>query len=220
VVIETVGVGQSETAVSDMVDCFVLLAAPGGGDELQGLKRGIIELADVVVVNKADGDLAPAAGRAVADYRSAVGLLRPKHPGWEVPVLPASALEGTGIDEAWAAVEALVTQLAGTGQLDALRSAQAVSWMWEEIRETLVESFRRDPRVGARYDDVVAAVRTGELSPASAARTLLARRQSGLPRQPDDHARIRRRGRGGDRLDAGGAQAPPGAEHRTKEDGR
>jgi LAO/AO transport system kinase len=173
VVVETVGVGQSETAVADMVDCFVLLAAPGGGDELQGLKRGIIELADVIVVNKADGDLARVAKRAVADYRSAVGLLRPKHPGWEVPVLAASALQGTGIDEAWAAIAELASHLAASGALEQLRSAQAVSWMWDEIRETLVDSFRRDPRVSARWNEVEAAVRGGALSPATAARQLL-----------------------------------------------
>ena len=101
IVVETVGVGQSEVAVADMVDCFCLIAAPGGGDELQGIKRGIMELADVVVVNKADGDLLPAARRAIADYRQAVHLLRPKHAGWEVPVLATSALEGAGVDEVW-----------------------------------------------------------------------------------------------------------------------
>ena len=173
VVIETVGVGQSETAVADMVDCFVLLAAPGGGDELQGLKRGIIELADVIVVNKADGDLAPAAGRAVADYRSAVGLLRPKHPGWDVPVLPTSALHGTGIDEVWAAIADLSAQLATSGRRDELRSAQAVSWMWDEIRESLLDAFRHDPTVAERWDEIQAAVRQGTLSPATAARRLL-----------------------------------------------
>jgi GTPase len=173
VVIETVGVGQSETAVADMVDCFVLLAAPGGGDELQGLKRGIIELADVIVVNKADGDLAPAAGRAVADYRSAVGLLRPKHPGWDVPVLPTSALHGTGIDEVWAAIADLSAQLATSGRRDELRSAQAVSWMWDEIRESLLDAFRHDPTVAERWDEIQTAVRQGTLSPATAARRLL-----------------------------------------------
>ena len=173
VVVETVGVGQSEIAVADMVDCFVLLAAPGGGDELQGIKRGIMELADVVVVNKADGDLLPAANRAVADYRHAVHLLRPKHEGWEVPVLAASALEGSGIAEAWAAIERCTTHLGATDALEQLRSAQAVSWMWDEIRETLLDAFRRDPRVAARWSGVESAVRSGRMSPASAARELL-----------------------------------------------
>lgn len=173
VVVETVGVGQSEIAVADMVDCFVLLAAPGGGDELQGIKRGIMELADVLVVNKADGDLAPAAGRAVADYRHAIHLLRPKHPGWEVPVLATSALEGSGIEAVWAAIVGLETQLRHSGALEALRSTQAVTWMWDEIRETLVDTFRGDPQVSAHWGEVEAAVRSGRQSPAAAARELL-----------------------------------------------
>jgi LAO/AO transport system kinase len=173
VIIETVGVGQSETAVADMVDCFVLLAAPGCGDELQGIKRGIMELADVVVVNKADGDLRPAANRAVADYRHAVHLLRPKHPGWEVPVLPVSALEGAGVDEVWSAIERLEQHLRAGGALERLRASQAVAWMTDEIRETLLDAFRRDDRVAARWGKVEAAVRDGRLSPASAARELL-----------------------------------------------
>jgi LAO/AO transport system kinase len=174
VIIETVGVGQSETAVADMVDCFLIVAAPGGGDELQGIKRGIMELADVVVVNKADGDLLPAARRAVADYRQALHLQRPKHPGWSPPVVAVSALQGTGIDEAWAEVEKLSAHLRASGALDALRSAQAAAWMWDEIRERLVESFRADEAVAERWDEVDAAVRAGRISPTTAARELLA----------------------------------------------
>ena len=174
VVIETVGVGQSEIAVADMVDCFVLLAAPGGGDELQGIKRGIMELADVILVNKADGDLEPAARRAVADYRHAVHLLRPKHDGWAVPVLPVSALAGEGVDEAWAAIERCTEHLRSTGALDRLRAGQAVAWMWDEIRETLLDAFRQDPEVARRWDEVESAVRAGRLSPTTAARRLLA----------------------------------------------
>jgi LAO/AO transport system kinase len=180
VVVETVGVGQSEVAVADMVDCFVLLAAPGGGDELQGIKRGIMELADVVVVNKADGDLRPAAQRAMADYRHAVHLLRPKHPGWQVPVVAASALTGVGVDEAWAAVEGFTAHLRDHDLLDTMRAAQAVTWMWDEIRETLLEGFRHDPGVAARWGDVETAVRTGTLSPGSAARLLLDAAGQGL----------------------------------------
>jgi LAO/AO transport system kinase len=174
VLVETVGVGQSEVAVADMVDGFVLVVAPGGGDELQGIKRGIIELADVVVVNKADGDLAPAARRAVADYRHAVHLLRPKHPGWAVPVVAASALEGTGVDDVWTEVGRLEDHLRSTGALDALRADQAVAWLWAEMREALVDAFRRDDRVAARLGEVEAAVRAGRLSPTTAAHELLA----------------------------------------------
>jgi LAO/AO transport system kinase len=174
VLIETVGVGQSETVVADMVDCFVLVGAPGGGDELQGIKRGIMELADVIVINKADGDLLPAARRAVADHRHAVHLLRPKHPGWTVPVVPVSALEGTGVDEAWAEVERFEAHLREGDGLELLRAAQSVSWMWSEMQERLVEAFRRDERVSKRLTDVEAAVRAGTLSPTTAAHELLA----------------------------------------------
>src|SRR5829696_3615620 len=106
VLVETVGVGQSEVKVAAMVDLFLVIVAPGGGDELQGIKRGIMELADLIVVNKADGDLAPAAGRAASDLRHAVHLLRPKRASWEVDVLTASALTGAGIAELWEAIEA------------------------------------------------------------------------------------------------------------------
>jgi LAO/AO transport system kinase len=173
IVVETVGVGQSEVAVADIVDCFCLIVAPGAGDELQGIKRGIIELADVVLVNKADGDLLPAARRVVTDYRQAVRLVRPNHAGWEVPVLATSALEGGGVDEVWAAVEKLVAHLREDGELDRLRSRQAVAWMWDEIRESLVESFRSDPRVAKLWSDTEASVRANDLSPTTAARRLL-----------------------------------------------
>jgi LAO/AO transport system kinase len=173
IVVETVGVGQSEVAVSDIVDCFCLIAAPGAGDELQGIKRGIMELADVVVVNKVDGDLLAAARRAIADYRQAVHLLRPKHAGWEVPVLATSALEGAGVDEVWSAVEKFVAHLREDDALERLRAGQAVSWMWDEIREHLIDSFRQDPRVATRWSDTEKAVRAGRLSPATAARHLL-----------------------------------------------
>jgi LAO/AO transport system kinase len=174
IVVETVGVGQSEVAVADIVDCFCLIVAPGAGDDLQGIKRGIIELADIVVVNKADGDLLPAARRAIADYRQAAHLLRPKHAGWEVPVLATSALQGTGVDEVWSAVEKFVAHLREDDALGRLRAGQAVAWMWDEIREHLVDSFRRDPGVAERWSMTEAAVRAGDVSPTTAARRLLA----------------------------------------------
>jgi LAO/AO transport system kinase len=174
VLVETVGVGQSETVVADMVDCFVLVAAPGGGDDLQGIKRGIMELADVIVVNKADGDLLPAARRAASDYRQAVHLLRPKHPGWSVPVLLASAVEGSGVDEVWDEVGRFEAHLREGGGLDRLRADQSVSWLWTEMRERLVDAFRRDERVAKRLVEVEDAVRAGEVSPTTAAHELLA----------------------------------------------
>jgi LAO/AO transport system kinase len=184
VLVETVGVGQSETVVADMVDCFVLLAAPGGGDELQGIKRGIMELADVIVVNKADGDLAPAARRAVADYRHAVHLLRAKHPGWSVPVVAISALSGRGVDEAWEEVRRLHDHLARGARLEQLRAGQAVEWMWAEMRERLVESLRRDSRVAKRLADLEDEVRAGQVSPTTAAHELLA--AHGVPAADDE----------------------------------
>jgi LAO/AO transport system kinase len=173
IVVETVGVGQSEVAVADMVDCFCLIVAPGAGDELHSIKRGIIELADVVVVNKADNDLLPAARRAIADYRQAVHLLRPKHAGWEVPVLATSALQGTGVDEVCSVVEKFVAHLREDNALERLRARQAVAWMWDEIREDLVGSFRQDPRVADRWSGTEEAVRAGRLSPTTAACRLL-----------------------------------------------
>lgn len=178
VIVETVGVGQSEVAVADLVDLFLLIASPAGGDELQGIKRGIMELADVIVVNKADGDLLNAAQRAAGDLRNAVHLLRAKRPGWEVEVLLASALEGTGVAEAWERVCAGVEHLRSSGTLDQLRGEQAVSWMWDEVREELIGTFRGDPAVQAQLRTSEDQLRRGERSPTSAAQDLLARAQT------------------------------------------
>ncbi len=172
VIVETVGVGQSEVAVSDLVDLFLLVASPAGGDELQGIKRGIMELADLIVVNKADGDLADAAGRAAADLQHAVHLLRPKRPGWEVPVLTCSALTGAGVDELWGALVAAHTRLAEDG-LDQLRAAQNVAWMWSEVTETLTEELRSHPTVRDLVPALEQAVARGESGATAAAQRLL-----------------------------------------------
>jgi LAO/AO transport system kinase len=173
VVIETVGVGQSEVAVADLVDLFLLVAAPGGGDELQGIKRGIMELADLIVVNKADGDLLPAAQRAASDLRKAVHLLRPKRPGWEVEVLLASARDGTGVVETWDAVQRGVDQLRADGSLDALRATQAVRWMWDEVREELDARLLRGRDTKTLGQQLERKVASLELSPGHAAAQLL-----------------------------------------------
>jgi len=141
VIVETVGVGQSETAVAEMVDLFCLLASPGGGDDLQGIKRGVMELAELVVVTKADGDLAPAANRAAADLRHALKLLRPVHRSWTPQVLLTSAHTGTGLAEVWEAVVAHRAALDAAGELAELRGEQARQWLWTELREGLVERF-------------------------------------------------------------------------------
>jgi len=162
VVVETVGVGQSEFAVEAMVDCFLLLIAPGGGDELQGIKRGIMELADIVVVNKADGDLAAVAGTTAADYANALRLIRPKTPSWLPRVVLCSALVGTGIDEVWRAVTDHHQTLEQAGELATRRAEQAREWMWAEVSASLLERLRRDPaaaEAALRLEDEVVAGR-------------------------------------------------------------
>jgi LAO/AO transport system kinase len=179
IVIETVGVGQSETAVADMVDGFVLLLAPGGGDELQGIKRGIIELADLVVVNKADGELRAAALRARADYRAALQLLRPASAGWKPEVLTCSALEGEGIAAVWQAVRRHRAALEASGELAAKRQRQTLSWLAAEVQAGLLEALRADPETSRLFAELEQAVTAGRMLPPEAARALVARFRAG-----------------------------------------
>ena len=174
VIVETVGVGQSETAVADMVDMFILLLQPGGGDELQGVKKGIVEIADLLVVNKADGELAAAAERAAADYRGALRLLRPASPTWRPPVLRCSALTGAGIGEVWAAVEDYRAAMEASGELAARRAGQARAWMWSGIGEALMARLKAHPAVARLLPGLEADVAAGRLAPAVAAERLLA----------------------------------------------
>ncbi|MSO79800.1 MAG: methylmalonyl Co-A mutase-associated GTPase MeaB [Acidimicrobiia bacterium] len=173
VLVETVGVGQSEVAVEGMVDCFLLLIAPGGGDELQGIKRGIMELADVVVVNKADGDLAAVATGTAADYANALHLIRPKTPPWAPTVVLCSALEGRGIDECWAAVEEHHRVLDGAGMLGERRAEQAKAWMWSELSAGLLERLHLDPAAAAAAARLEADVVAGLVPPTVAAEQVL-----------------------------------------------
>ncbi len=173
VIVETIGVGQSEIAVADMVDLFLLLVNPGGGDELQGIKRGIMELADIVVVNKADGDLEAAAGRTSADYTNALHLIRPKWRGWYARSMLCSALEHRGIAEIWDTVVEFQSALSADGELDEQRARQALAWMWSEVKDELVGDFRRHDQVRSHLGAVEAEVAAGTLSPAAAARRLL-----------------------------------------------
>ncbi len=174
IIVETVGVGQSETAVADLVDLFLLLLLPGGGDELQGLKRGIVELADILAINKADGELEAAAGRAAAEYANAVRLLPPGHEGWQPPVLTCSAKSGTGIAEVWAEIDRFRQTFGPGGAIADKRARQAQAWMWNEIGETLMARFKAHPDVAEQLTDLGAKVRAGLLTPAAAARALLA----------------------------------------------
>ncbi len=175
VIVETVGVGQSEAAVADMVDLFMLLLLPGAGDELQGIKRGIVELADLVVVNKADGELVAAANHAAAEYRHALALLRPPVEGWQVPVLQVSAAEKRGIDQVWQAVGDYRSAMTRSGAWARRRARQARSWMWSEIEEGLAERFRDHPAVRAALPGLEEQVADGELTPTAAAQDLLGR---------------------------------------------
>jgi LAO/AO transport system kinase len=171
--VETVGVGQSETAVADMTDMFLLLLLPGGGDELQGLKRGIVEMADLVLVNKDDGDLADAARRAAAEYSGALHLLGAGTPDWPVPVATCSALTGKGIGEAWRLVEDFHAAMEPAGAIAARRAGQAREWMWSEIREGLIATLKSNRGVAMRLPELEAEVAAGRITPTAAARGLL-----------------------------------------------
>ncbi len=173
VIVETVGVGQSETAVAEMVDLFLLLIAPGGGDELQGIKRGIMEIADLIVVNKADGKLKDEAGRTAAEYQSALQLLRPRSPNWSPPVLLCSALTGTGVPEVWDAVTAYREALEPDGEIAGRRSEQARQWLWQEVQEGLMAALQADPSVEAAAAKLEAKVVAGKLPATAAAQELL-----------------------------------------------
>ncbi len=174
VLVETVGVGQAETAVAEMVDMFVLILPPAGGDELQGIKRGVIELADLVLVNKADGELAAAARRSAADYANALSLIRPPIPGWRVPVRAVSALEGTGVRQVWDDIERFRTTLEASGAWARRRSEQARNALWSEIGDSLLDHFRAAPAVAQHLAAAEEAVVGGTCTPTAAARALLA----------------------------------------------
>lgn len=173
VLVETVGVGQADTAVADMVDMFLLLVAPGGGDELQGIKRGAMELADAVLVTKADGDLETAAKQAAAQYRAALELIRPKHPGWQPPALTVSAHAGEGLAQIWETVTSF-QQTLGADHLNDQRRAQSRSWLWHEIREGLLTAFQGADTLAAKIDKAEQDVLAGRRTPPAAARDLLA----------------------------------------------
>ena len=174
VVVETVGVGQSETAVADMVDMFVLMLQPAGGDDLQGLKRGIVELADLILVNKSDGELAAAAGRTAADYQHALHLLRAPTPGWTPEVRQCSALTGAGVGEVWQTVARFRQALSAGGYLQRRRSEQARAALHAELSESLLAALRSDPDVARRLADLEKRVAGGRLSPAAAADAVVA----------------------------------------------
>ncbi len=173
VLVETVGVGQSETAVADMTDLFVVLVSPGGGDDLQGIKRGVMELADLLLVTKADGDLATAAKRTASDYHAAMHLMRPKHTGLSPKVLTVSAVGGVNIREAWDELQAIHAALAKDGRLERLRSEQARKWFWSEVQAVISEAILADDTLAAEAASLETAVASGRALPYSAARVLV-----------------------------------------------
>lgn len=172
VIVETVGVGQSETVVAGMTDVFVLLQLPNAGDDLQAIKKGVVELADVVIYNKADLD-ATAAERAALQMRSALALLHPASAHWKPPVLQVSALRGEGIDRAWATLQDYRAAMEASGEFAAKRRRQSVDWMWQLIDAGLRQRFRDHPGVRAVLPALSKAVDAGEASPVAAAQRLL-----------------------------------------------
>lgn len=179
VLVETVGVGQSETMVAEMVDFFLVLMLSGAGDELQGIKKGILELADAVAVNKADGDNVQRAMRAAADYRHALRLTTPASAVWSPPVLTCSALANDGLVEIWEQIELHRTRLEASGELAAKRSGQQLRWMWSMVEERLLADLHADPHVRAAIAEVEPAVHEGRLpAPVAADRILSSYRPS------------------------------------------
>jgi len=174
VIVETVGVGQSEVTVASMVDCFLVLLQPGAGDALQGIKKGVLELADVLVVHKADGEQKALALRAAREYAHALALLRPASAAWRPPVLAASARTGEGVAAVWEAVLAHRAALGASGDLDARRRSQARAWLWSLLDEGLRAAFREHPGVRALLEALEQAVAEQRTTPAAAARELLA----------------------------------------------
>ena len=173
IIVETVGVGQSETKVADMTDMFVLLLQPGSGDQLQGIKRGIMELADLVLINKADDDLEALAQKSASEYKHALALLRPRTADWLVDVQTCSARDGVGIGDAWDVVTRHQAALESSGQLDTLRVDQARTWMWSEVQDSLIADLQEDPDVQEHIPALEDAASSGKIPAATAAERLL-----------------------------------------------
>ena len=173
IVVETVGVGQSETTVASMVDFFLVLMLAGAGDELQGIKRGVLELADAIAINKADGDNIEKAKKAAKIYASALHMLQPASPNWQPPVLTCSALEMTGIAEIWQMVMKFHKKFTSSGELEHKRQKQALDWLWSMVEDELKQRFYNNPDIKQRLDQITRAVARGETAPTLAADKLL-----------------------------------------------
>ncbi|MEO0384404.1 MAG: methylmalonyl Co-A mutase-associated GTPase MeaB [Pseudomonadota bacterium] len=178
VLVETVGIGQSETAVADMVDVFVVLMLPGAGDELQGIKKGVLEIADIITINKADGDNAPAARKAAAHYRAALDILAPTSKVWKPPVLTQSGLEGDGLETLWSTIKDHRTKHQAAGLFTKRRTDQNLGWMRDMLRERAMERLTRDPELRSAIETAEAHVADGTLAPSIAVEQLV--KQAGL----------------------------------------
>jgi LAO/AO transport system kinase len=173
ILVETVGVGQSEVAVANMVDTFVFLTLARTGDQLQGIKKGVLELADIVAVNKADGDHVAEARAAARELSGAIRLVHPRETLWRPPVLTMSALEGTGLEELWETIERHRQVLTDAGEFEARRRAQQVDWTWQMVRDAVLNRLLANPAVRKARAEVERQVLTGELTPALAAQQIL-----------------------------------------------
>ena len=173
VLVETVGVGQSETAVADMTDMFLLLLLPSGGDELQGIKRGIMELADLIIVNKADGDQVNVAQQTMADYRSALHFLTPRSVAWQPPVMTCSSVNHDGISDIWSEVIRFKSVMTAEETLQSKRASQSVAWMWQEIAETLLADVKRSPQLQSLVEEMESSVRQGRVAATVAAESII-----------------------------------------------
>lgn len=173
VLVETVGIGQSETVVAAMVDFFLVLMLPGAGDELQGIKKGVLEMADLIAVNKADGDNVPAARTAVKDYSSALRLTHPTSPTWNPPVMTCSGQNGDGLEDLWGRIVDHRSVMTATGEWDDRRRAQRLAWMWSMVEDRLLDSLRADPAVLGLLMAAEAEVLDGLTTPSAAAERLL-----------------------------------------------
>ena len=173
ILVETVGIGQSETAVADMTDFFLALMLPGAGDELQGIKKGLVELADMIAINKADGDNLKRAQHAAADYRSALHILTPRSEHWHPPVETYSALTGDGIAKLWQKILDHRTAMSASGDFAARRRDQQVKWMWSMLEQRMLARLRADASTRAKVKKIEADVADGRLTPAVAAEQML-----------------------------------------------
>jgi LAO/AO transport system kinase len=169
ILVETVGIGQSETAVCDMTDFFLALMLPGAGDELQGIKKGLVELADMIAINKADGDNIKRANLAAAEYRGALHILSPRSEHWHPPVVTYSALTGAGIGDLWQKVLDHRTAMNASGEFAARRRQQQIKWMWSMLEQRMMARLRSDPAIRAKVRKIEADVADGRITPALAA---------------------------------------------------